>query len=337
MKLTALFITLTIVFSGCHNSNDDNQTSFNESKSEESKNNKKDIIPKGQIYTFRTAYFQSTGDTDFPEFSEQAVSKKFKNITIRFSSDSIYLNDFGLPIEREEPKISFFFRRKYEYNYYKSAFRIGYNEELGDKIQVLFADFHGDQSSEYWNYFFEGGYAIIKGQSLYLNFKRYVVQYSSEPLKKNELCKLPFDMWQNSRFCDYDNRETNGSFCDCNFPVYLLSKEPGLKSSLEKLIQDKDRTIKTIHKLNTGKGNPEIYIIIAQPIEESSGDYFIVIRDMKNKLHILEDPEDEFLHSKDFIISTELKITFYENAEYSPKSQVKSEFQIQPDGSYQKL
>ena len=337
MKLTALFITLTIVFSGCHHSNDDNQASFNESKSEESKNNKKYIIPKGQIYTFRTAYFQSTGDTDFPEVSEQAVSEKFKNITIRLSSDSIYLNDFGLPIEREEPKTSFFFGRKYEYNYYKSAFRIGYNEELGDKIQVLFADFQEDQSSEFWNYFFEGGYAIVKGSNVYLNFKRYIIQYSSDPLKKSQVCDLPFDMWKDWRFCEYDERDLNGNFCACEFPIYPLNKEPELKSSLDKLIQNERREIKYIHKINTKKGDPEIYVVIAQPMEESSGDNYIVIRNKKNEFAILKDTENEFLQSYFFTISKNLKVTMYENTGYSPKNQIKYEFQIQPDGNYIKL
>lgn len=324
---------LTLLIFGCENPSPDIKNPEKELKSGQTKEQNS---PK-QEFNFITAYFQMTGDTDFPEVSEKVVAKKMKQITIRLTADSIYLNDFALPIEHETPKTDFFFGRKYEYNYYKSAFQTGYNEDLGNKLSVIFADFKEDHSSEYWNYFFEGGYAILKGQNLYLNFKRYIVQFSSEPLKKKQLCELPFDMWQDWRFCEYDERESNGDFCASKFPIYMLNKDKEMKASLELLLKEEGRTLKTVHKINTPKNHPDILVVIAEAEEESSGDYFIVMRDPKNGLTILKDPKDEFLHSYNFIISKNLKVTFYENNAYSPKKDIKCEFQILSDGTYSKL
>ncbi|WP_341906705.1 hypothetical protein [Fluviicola taffensis] len=334
MKLTALLIALTIVLSGCHNSNDDNQASSIQNKSEETK---KKIIPKGKIYTYRSAYYHWTDNGDNPEIRTELVREKFQNLPIHLSDDSIFLGNSAFSIRNAELNTRSFFTRKYVYDYYKSAFKLGYNENLGDQVKVVSINFEGDVDPDLLDSFFEGGYAIVVGKNLYLSYKRFIIQYSCEPLKKSQLCDLPFDMWQDWRFCEYDERDLNCDFCASEFPIYLLKKVPELKSSLEKLIHEEGRVIKYIHKINTKKDNPEVYIVIAQSMEESNGDNFIVIRNKKNELVILKDTENEFLHSYFFTISKSLKVTMYENTGYTPKQKVNSEFQIQADGTYSKL
>ncbi len=320
---------LAFLIFGCKSSDDQN------SNTEQTQGHTAGKISKKEEFTFRSSYFQQTGDTDIPEVSEQTVREKFKDLSIRLSTDSIYINDLGLAIEREKIKTNSFFGRKYERDYYKSAFQLAYDEELGSEMEVIFVDFQGDQSSEFWSCFFEGGYAIVMDGNLYLNYKRYLVQYSSEPLKKASQCELPFDMWKAWKFCEYTDRTVNCDVCDSEFPLYSLKKDEKLKSSIEQSMDG--RTIKNVYEMNTKKSNLHLFVVSAEPIEESTGDYFIIIQNNKNEFTSLNDENDEFLHSYFFTISSSLKVTFYENTGYIPKQKVNSEFQIQANGTYSKL
>ncbi|MFK7033296.1 hypothetical protein [Flavobacterium oreochromis] len=297
----------------------------------------KNIIPKGDKYVLDFVYFQSGGETDLAEVNEEEVVQKFKKLNVFMSKDTITIDNVKSFYKIDNMDSKIFFGRKYNYDYNINIYKNVFYVDLTKTCNFVNLDVNNNDLSPFRDYFLEGGDAIYEKKCLYLNYKRYIICFKKQNLtkKSNEkYSELPFDFEKLDRLCQRDSRSKYEELCNEEYPVFSFENNETLKKIFQKKIKNKN--LLNYYKIKLSN-NLVIYIIICEHEEESYGDQFIAsIKDDKI-VNLLDDTQDDYFHSKNFMINKDLTINIYENNGIHPKEKIVSVYKINPDGNFSKI
>ena len=294
---------------------------------------------QGENFAFYMTYFQSGGETDLPEISEEAVVEKFKKLKIVISGDTISIDGSKSFYEIDKMDSKKFFGRKYVYDYnidvYKNIFGIN---NIDKNINFINLDTENSDVSPFKDYFLETGVAVYENELIFLNYKRYFVCFKKvEEIKSNNLkySELPFDFERLDRLCKRDSRNKYQQLCDNEYPIFDFNDNPKLKNTIQEKIKDKN--LLNYYNIRSPFKNISIIIVICEHEEESYGDQYIISVKDGSLVNLLEDNKDDFFHSKNFIINKDLTINIYENNGLRPKEKITSIFKLNQDGSFSNI
>lgn len=288
-------------------------------------------------YFFYNAYFQSGGETDLAEISEEEVIEKFKKIKISLSTNTISIDGIKSSYTIDEKDSKKFFDKKYIYDYNVDVYKNFFNIDISNKVNFLNLDIENNYLSPFQDYFLEGGDAIFNNGCLFLNYKRFIVCFKKQDKNKvwdKKYCELPFDYERLDRSCQRDSKSRYPELCSNEYPIFYFKNDPKLKS----IIQDKIKNKNLLHYYNikTTFKDINLMVVVCEHEEESYGDQYIVaLKD--NSVSILSDEENEFFHSMNFIINKDLTVAFYENNGIHPKGKIVNVYKISNDGSFNKV
>lgn len=289
-------------------------------------------------YVFYNAYFQSGGETDLPEISEEEVIRKFKIMKILLSKNTIFLNssESSFTIDNKDSKK--FFGKKYIYDYNVNLYKNIFSIDLSKIVSYLNLDVENNDVSPFKDYFLEAGDAIYMNNCIFLNYKRYVICFKKDDKNKiwdKKYCELPFDYERLYRSCQRDSREGYSQLCNNEYPIFYFKNDNSLKSLINEKI--KNKKLLFYYNLKTNLNNIRTIVAVCEHEEESFGDQYIINLKNNNTVSILNDEKNDFFHSMNFVIDKNLDIIFYENNGIHPKEKIVNTYKINSEGDFIKI
>ncbi|WP_309609339.1 hypothetical protein [Flavobacterium sp.] len=289
-------------------------------------------------YHFYYTYFQSGGDTDLPEVSEEEIIEKFKKMQVIISKNSISLDGVKSLYTIEKGDSKKFFGRKYVYNYNVDVYKNFFNVDLSNEVTYLNLDVENNDLLPFQDYFLEAGDAIFENDCLFLNYKRYIICFKKNSENKvwdKKYCELPFDYERVDRSCQRDLRSRYSELCNNEYPITYFKNDDKLKIIIQDKLKNKNPL--QYYNLKTSLKDIQTIILVCEHEEESYGDQFIVTLNGNKIISVLTDETNDFFHSMNFVIDNDLKITFYENNGIHPKNKIVNVYKINSDGSFLKV
>jgi hypothetical protein len=291
-----------------------------------------------QGYEFYTTYFQSGGETDLPEVSEEEIVEKFRKVKLLMSKDTIAINDVKSYYNIEQLDSKKFFGKEYLYKYNISLYKNFFNVDLKNKVTFLSLDINNNDISPFVDYFLEAGDAVYENDCLFLNYKRYVICFRKVDKTKvydKKLSQLPFDFERVYRLCQRDNRSMYENLCNNEYPINTFKSNSDLFEKIKIKLGKKIPLY--YYDLNINSEKNKVIVVVTEAEEESYGDQFVLSLKGNEIIQVLSNDSDDFFHSRNFNVNKDLTINFFENNGLHPKDKIVYNYKINPDGTFKKI
>lgn len=289
-------------------------------------------------YKFYTSHFQSGGESDLPEVSEEEIADKFREVILLVSKDTVSLNGVKSFYSLDEMDSKKFFGREYVYNYNVDLFKNFFDIDLKSRVSYMDLDVNNNDLSPFKEYFLEAGDAIYMKDQIFLNYKRYIISFIAEDKRKKKeakLCELPFNFERVYRLCQKDNRSLYNELCDNEYPLTHFKDN---SEFLEKIkMKLKNKTPLFYYSLNIDTDITQLIVVVTETEEESYGDQFIFSLKDNEVLELLSNNKDDFFHSRNFKVNKDHTIEFYKNDGLHPKETTIYVYKMNKDGKFSML
>ena len=222
-----------------------------------------------------------------------------------------------------------FFTRKYVYNVKVETYKKGFNVDLSKNVSYLDLSIENNEISPFKDYFMEAGDAIFVDNTLFLNYKEYIVSFIKESnIKKCEFVAnkissiysnqnkslLPFD------FEDYKKNSGNN-----RYKFYSSDQLPEITKLINSQINEFP-----INLITVDNGGLAFQTYIMETDGDSTTQILINIKDNKVLAYkIIGFDSDN--NSSTFIINNDLSIDLYKLGKNNSK-RINSKLQINQEG-----
>lgn len=344
-----LILSITVLACKSNNNNDEKNTIENSEiiSNDIQKSDSINIIDKSENLKLCKIYFYKANEGIVPEVSEAEVFKLFQNVSIKISTNEIILNGKKSSYKIDSMDSRKFFTRRYVYNVKVETYKKGFNVDLSKIATYLDLSVENNNVSPFKEYFMEAGDAIYINNTLFLNYKEYIISFVKENNTNNCILKnssdnnisskkidLPFDYQKYLDLC-YLNDDT---ICDKQFPYYKADE----LSSITSLINNKiNKNIPNkIYCIQNAGVIFETYIFEIRDENEDYLQKFYLINIKNNEIIANQEigqsidgeaPEDFDENDKTFIVNKDLTISVFEKI-YKKKSKLYKKYKISSNG-----